>query len=76
MLGDPLTEGKQQRSPRRTFSSGNDPNAVDGYPGPPQDPRDVLWLIDRRTTPDDTHGNNTGPSSSHQTYCMGHEPLT
>ncbi|KAM6492543.1 dihydroceramide delta(4)-desaturase [Amanita muscaria] len=71
---DSLIEGKQRRSPRRTLSSGNDPNAVDNYPGPPQDPRDFLWLMTEE--PHRTRRMEIMQAHPQVTKLMGHEPLT
>ena len=71
---DSLNEGK--RSPRRTYVPGTqDNNTVEReYVGPPQDPRDFLWLMTEE--PHRTRRMEIIHAHPEVTKLMGHSPLT
>jgi sphingolipid delta-4 desaturase len=71
---DSLSEGK--RTLRRTYVPGteNDHAARRDYAGPPQDPRDFLWLMTEE--PHRTRRMEIMHAHPEVTKLMGHEPLT
>lgn len=71
---DSLSEGK--RTPRRAYVPGteNDRAVERDYAGPPQDPRDFLWLMTEE--PHRTRRMEILHAHPEVTKLMGHEPLT
>ncbi|KAK2465597.1 hypothetical protein APHAL10511_002489 [Amanita phalloides] len=71
---DSLSEGN--RTPRRAFVPGteSDHAAMRHYPGPPQNPRDFLWLMTEE--PHRTRRMEIMQAHPQVTKLMGHEPLT
>ncbi|KAF8626693.1 hypothetical protein AX15_004729 [Amanita polypyramis BW_CC] len=71
---DSLTEGK--RAPRRAFvpATENGSATVQDHTGPPQDPRDFLWLMTEE--PHRTRRTEIMQAHPEVTKLMGHEPLT
>ena len=70
---DSLTE---DRAPRRAFVPGTESGsaATHDYAGPPQDPRDFLWLMTEE--PHRTRRTEIMQAHPEVTKLMGHEPLT
>ncbi|PFH47706.1 hypothetical protein AMATHDRAFT_77062 [Amanita thiersii Skay4041] len=71
---DSLVEGK--RTPRRTYlpEQEQDASTAHEYVGPPQDPRDFLWLMTEE--PHRTRRMAIMQAHPEVTKLMGHEPLT